>query len=148
MSARQTIDEVLQKFAHQIGLPELHLTDNELSLAFDDHLKVHFIFHPETNTLQLETEIVGLQIVNSDLYRSFLAFNYHWPEHQLFFSLDNHRHVLCLNKLIGIEQLDYEYFENALAELLTQSESWESLLSAHVVAEETPAMPQSLDLRV
>ncbi len=65
-----------------------------------------------------------------------------------FFSLDNHRHVLCLNKLIGIEQLDYEYFENALAELLTQSESWESLLSAHVVAEETPAMPQSLDLRV
>ncbi|MDW2334372.1 exoenzyme S synthesis protein C, partial [Vibrio sp. 1069] len=28
MSARQTIDEVLQKFAHQIGLPELHLTDN------------------------------------------------------------------------------------------------------------------------
>ncbi|MDF4667435.1 exoenzyme S synthesis protein C, partial [Vibrio parahaemolyticus] len=26
MSARQTIDEVLQKFAHQIGLPELHLT--------------------------------------------------------------------------------------------------------------------------
>ncbi|TOM13458.1 exoenzyme S synthesis protein C, partial [Vibrio parahaemolyticus] len=50
--------------------------------------------------------------------------------------------------LIGIEQLDYEYFENALAELLTQSESWESLLSAHVVAEETSAMPQSLDLRV
>lgn len=39
MSARQTIDEVLQKFAHQIGLPELHLTDNELSLAFDDHLR-------------------------------------------------------------------------------------------------------------
>ncbi|NAW81444.1 exoenzyme S synthesis protein C, partial [Vibrio sp. V43_P6S15P86] len=70
------------------------------------------------------------------------------PEHQLFFSLDNHRHVLCLNRLINIKRLDYEYFETALAELLTQSESWESLLSAHVATAEVAPMPQTLDLRV
>ncbi|MDW1826075.1 type III secretion system regulatory chaperone ExsC [Vibrio sp. Vb0937] len=148
MSARQTIDEILLKFAHQIGLPALHLTENEVSLAFDDNLRVHIIFHPESTTLQLEAEIVGLQIVNSDLYRCFLAFNYHWPEHQLFFSLDNHRHVLCLNRLINIRRLDYEYFETALAELLTHSESWEALLSSHVTIDEAPPMPQTLDLRV
>lgn len=148
MSACQIVDEVLLKFAHQIGLPELHLTEDELGLAFDDNLRVHFIFHPDTETLQLEAEIVDLQIVNSDLYRSFLAFNYHWSEHQLFFSLDNHRHKLCLNRLLQTEQLDYELFESALAQLLTQSESWESLLSAHIAMEVSPSMLQGSDLRV
>lgn len=74
MSARQTIDEILLKFAHQIGLPALHLTENEVSLAFDDNLRVHIIFHPESTTLQLEAEIVGLQIVNS-----YFSIALSWP---------------------------------------------------------------------
>ena len=148
MSARQIVDEVLLKFAHQIGLPKLQLIEGELGLAFDDNLKVHVIFHPATGMLQLEAEIVELQIVNSDLYRSFTAFNYHWSEHQLFFSLDNHRHKLCLNRLLHAESLDYQLFEDALAELLTQSESWEDLLSAHTSIEALPSQLQSSDLRV
>ena len=148
MSARQIVDEVLLKFAHQIGLPKLQLIEDELGLAFDDNLRVHVIFHPTTEMLQLEAEIVDLQIVNSDLYRSFIAFNYHWSEHQLFFSLDNHRHKLCLNRLLHAESLDYELFEDALAELLTQSESWEDLLSAHIAMEALPSQLQSSDLRV
>ena len=148
MSARQIVDEVLLKFAHQIGLPKLQLIEDELGLAFDDKLRVHVIFHPTTGILQLEAEIVDLQIVNSDLYRSFIAFNYHWSEHQLFFSLDNHRHKLCLNRLLHAESLDYELFEDALAELLTQSESWEDLLSAHIAMEALPSQLQSSDLRV
>ena len=148
MSARQIVDEVLLKFAHQIGLPKLQLIEDELGLAFDDNLRVHVIFHPTTGMLQLEAEIVDLQIVNSDLYRSFIAFNYHWSEHQLFFSLDNHRHKLCLNRLLHAESLDYELFEDALAELLTQSESWEDLLSAHIAMEALPSQFQSSDLRV
>lgn len=148
MSARQIVDEVLLKFAHQIGLPKLQLIEDELGLAFDDNLKVHVIFHPATGMLQLEAEIVDLQIVNSDLYRSFTAFNYHWSEHQLFFSLDNHRHKLCLNRLLHAESLDYQLFEDALAELLTQSESWEDLLSAHTSMEALPSQLQSSDLRV
>ncbi|WP_045417585.1 CesT family type III secretion system chaperone [Vibrio campbellii] len=148
MSARQIVDEVLLKFAHQIGLPKLQLIEDELGLAFDDNLRVHVIFHPTTGMLQLEAEIVDLQIVNSDLYRSFIAFNYHWSEHQLFFSLDNHRHKLCLNRLLHAESLDCELFEDALAELLTQSESWEDLLSAHIAMEALPSQLQSSDLRV
>ncbi|MEZ8013916.1 type III secretion system chaperone [Vibrio sp. 10N.222.54.F12] len=148
MSVRQIVDEVLIEFSRRVGLPELHLTEDELGLAFDDKLRVHLIFHSKIETLQLEVEIVDLQIVNSDLYRSFLSFNYHWSEHQLFFSLDNHRHKLCLNRLLRAEKLDYELFESGLAELLTQSESWESLLSAHVVTEVSPSMLQSSDLRV
>jgi hypothetical protein len=148
MSAYQLVDDVLLKFAHQVGLPELYLIENELSLAFDDNLRVHFIFHPEIEMLQLEAEIVDLQIVNFELYRSFLAFNYHWSEHQLFFSLDNHRHKLCLNRLLHTECLDYGLFESALAELLTQIESWESLLSAHITTKVSPSALQNSDLRV
>ncbi|MDP2516674.1 CesT family type III secretion system chaperone [Photobacterium damselae subsp. piscicida] len=148
MSARQIVDEVLLKFAHQIGLPKLQLIEDELGLAFDDNLRVHVIFHPTTEMLQLEAEIVNLQIINSDLYRSFIAFNYHWSEHQLFFSLDNHRHKLCLNRLLHAESLDYELFEDALAELLTQSESWEDLLSAHIAMKALPSQFQSSDLIV
>ncbi|GAW47353.1 CesT family type III secretion system chaperone [Photobacterium damselae subsp. piscicida] len=148
MSARQIVDEVLLKFAHQIGLPKLQLIEDELGLAFDDNLRVHVIFHPTTEMLQLEAEIVDLQIINSDLYRSFIAFNYHWSEHQLFFSLDNHRHKLCLNRLLHAESLDYELFEDALAELLTQSESWEDLLSAHIAMKALPSQFQSSDLIV
>ncbi|KAB0478916.1 CesT family type III secretion system chaperone [Vibrio sp. IB15] len=148
MSARQIVDEVLLKFAHHIGLPRLELIEDELGLAFDDNIRVHVIFHPTTGTLQLEAEIVDLQIVTPDLYRSFVAFNYHWSEHQLFFSLDNHRHKLCLNRLLQAESLDYELFEDSLAEILTQSESWEDLLSAHVTMEALPSKFQSSDLRV
>ncbi|MEZ8197077.1 type III secretion system chaperone [Vibrio cortegadensis] len=148
MSARQIVDEVFLKLAHQIGLPELHLTENELGLAFDDNVRVYFIYHSETETLQLEAEILDLYIVNSELYRSFLAFNYHWSEHQLFFSLDNHRQTLCLNRLLQTDQLDYELFESALAELLTQSESWESLLSVQTEAGISPPVLQRSDLRV
>ena len=148
MSARQIIDEVLLTYSHQIGLSDLKLVDDQLGLAFDDSLRVHFIFHPESETLQLEAEIVDLKVMNSDLYRSFLAFNYHWDEYQLFFSLDNHRNKLCLNRLLNAEQLDYELFESALAELLTQSESWESLLSAQISADISPFGSHTSTLRV
>ena len=79
---------------------------------------------------------------------SFLAFNYHWDEYQLFFSLDNHRNKLCLNRLLTAGQLDYELFEIALAELLKQSESWESLLTAQISSEPAPFESHISDLRV
>ncbi|MCG9578005.1 type III secretion system chaperone [Vibrio tubiashii] len=148
MSARQKIDEVLTQFAHQIGLPELRLTDNELSLAFDDAIRVHFLFHPEQETLQLEAEVVNLSVLSSDLCRSLLAFNHHWPEYELFFSLDNNRNVLCLHKLLTSEKLEYTYFESALAELITQCESWESLLTAFETPEQNLCLPNTADLRV
>lgn len=130
MSARHKIDEVLTQFAHQIGLPELPLVNNELSLAFDDNLRVHIIFHSEINAVQLEAEVVDLKAINGDLCRSLLAFNNHWSDFGAFFGLDNHREVLCLHKILNIETFDYTSFESSLAELISQSESWMSLLTA------------------
>lgn len=148
MSARHIVDEILLNYSRQTGLSGLKLVDNQLGLAFDDTLKVYLILHPESEVLQLEAEIVDLQTMNSDLYRSFLAFNYHWDEYQLFFSLDNHRNKLCLNRLLTVGQLDYELFEVALAELLKQSESWESLLTAQISSEPVPFESHISDLRV
>jgi hypothetical protein len=98
--------------------------------------------------LQIEAEVVDLAILTSDLCRSLLAFNHHWPEYELFFSLDNNRNILCLHKLIFAEQLDYTYFESSLAELVSQCDSWESLLTAFDVPELDLCLPNTADLRV
>ncbi|GEM75424.1 type III secretion system chaperone [Vibrio sagamiensis] len=148
MSACQLVNEIFYTFAQQTGLSGLQLTDNELGLAFDDKLKVHFIYHPASESLQIEAEVTDLMMVNIEMHRSFLAFNYHWSEHQLFFSLDNHRHQLCLNTFITVDNLSYENFEQTLTELLNHAEQWESLLATHVDSDSNLAASAFSELRV
>ncbi|AUI85999.1 exoenzyme S synthesis protein C [Vibrio azureus] len=148
MSACQLVNEIFHTFAQQTGLSGIQLTDNELGLAFDEHLKVHFIYNPNDKTLQMEAEVTDLRLINTEMHRSFLAFNYHWSEHQLFFSLDNDRHQLCLNTFITVENLNYEHFEQTLSNLLDHAEQWESLLSTHVDADKAVPVSAIPEMRV
>ncbi|NRD71742.1 CesT family type III secretion system chaperone [Shewanella sp. VB17] len=129
MDALKIINAILRNFGNSIGLTDLILKDNKVSLSFDDALIVNMKYQAEQELLTFEAQISVSETLDDPLLRALLAFNYHWAEHQLFFGLNLDTQHLCLYQHVDISQIDYDQFEMVLAEIVSQAEKWAELLN-------------------
>ncbi|MPY25684.1 exoenzyme S synthesis protein C [Shewanella psychropiezotolerans] len=129
MDVSLKINSILQNFGDSIGLTDLALKDNSVSLSFDDKLVVRIIYQAEKELLIFEAQITECANLDDAILRSLLAFNYHWSEHRLVFGLNLEEQQLCLYQHIDVETLDFAQFETILAEQVAQAERWAELLN-------------------
>jgi len=135
MDALKKINAILQNFGDSVGLTDLALEDNRVSLSFDDELVVNLTYQSEQELLKFEAQISPCATLDDPLLRSLLAFNYHWEEHKLVFGLNLETQCLCLYQHTVISAIEFNQFETILAELVSQAEKWAELLNLDDEAE-------------
>ena len=129
MDVSLKINSILQDFGDSIGLKNLALKHDSISLSFDDKLVVHIIYLAEKGLLVFEAQITESANLDDAILRSLLAFNYHWSDHRLVFGMNLEEQQLCLYQHIDVDDLDFSQFETVLAEQVSQAESWGELLN-------------------
>jgi hypothetical protein len=135
MDALKKINTILQHFGNSIGLTDLILEDNKVSLSFDDALIVNITYQAKQELLTFEAQITLSETLDDPLLRALLAFNYHWADHKLFFGLNLETQHLCLYQYISISKIEIEQFDIILAEIVSQAEKWAELLNLDNEAE-------------
>ncbi|MBB1268995.1 CesT family type III secretion system chaperone [Shewanella sp. SR44-3] len=129
MDALEKINAILKYFGDNAGLTDLGLKDNKVSLSFDDALIINIKCQIEQQLLIFEAQISQNETLDDPILRSLLAFNHHWDEHKLFFGLNLESQCLCLYQHCCILTIDFNKFENLLAEIVSHAERWAELLN-------------------